>query len=262
MKNKGSLTYLIIGDGRLSRHLSSYFRAKGISFKTWSRKKEDKKSLYKKIKNCDFPLLCLPDDQILPFWQSLDLSKTTEPEEVPEKTGSSILSSSNKQAVHFSGSFFHPDIPGFHPLMTFGMKTYEPEIYEKIPFIGVHESEIFKKIFPELTNPYLKIKKEEQALYHSLCVLAGNGTTLLWDLVIQRLTGMGIDNQHLKPYLQKIFENISSQTQGRWSGPWYRGDKKTIKKNRNSLNGSSLEKLYEHFFELSKQAGHFHGQHP
>ena len=232
-------TYLILGDGRLACHLSSYFKAKAISFKTWNRKEENQKSLYRKIKDCDFPLLCLPDDQILPFWQSLNLH--------------------SQQAVHFSGSFFHPDILGFHPLMTFDLNIYEPKTYEKIPFVGVHNPEVFKETFPELTNSYLKIKKEEQALYHSLCVLAGNGTTLLWDLVSQHFNQMGIGNHHLKPYLRKIFENISNQTQGRWSGPWYRRDKKTIEKNKNSLNEISLKKLYEHFFELSKQAGHFHG---
>ena len=245
--------YLIIGDGRLANHLSFYFKNKGISFKTWNRKKEDQKSLHKKIKTCDFSLLCLPDNQILPFWKSSGLFKT------PEKIKPS---NHNQQAIHFSGSFFHPDILGFHPLMTFDLRTYKMETYEKIPFVGIYEPEIFKKVFPGLENPYLKIKKEEQALYHSLCVLSGNGTTLLWDLVGRQFARIGINNQHLKPYLEKTFENISSQTRGRWSGPWYREDIKTIEKNKKSLNENSLKKIYESFFELSKQAEHFHEQRP
>ncbi len=255
-------TYLIVGDGRLARHLSVYFRAKGMAFKTWNRKEENRESLYGKIKNCDFILLCLPDDRISPFWQSLNSTRTigSEGSSISGKTGQPHPSGRSQQAVHFSGSLFHPDIPGFHPLMSFDLKTYEPKIYEEIPFVGIHEPETFKNTFPGLGNPYLRIKKEEQELYHSLCVLAGNGTNLLWDLVGQYFTRMGIENHHLKPYMQKVFENISHQTRGRWSGPWYREDKQTIEKNRNSLNGSPLKKLYEQFFELSKQAGHYHGQ--
>lgn len=243
-------TYLIVGGGRLASHLSFYLKAKNLTFKTWSRKKEDEKSLQRKIKGCDFPLLCLPDDRIFSFWK-LFLSKNT---------GEDPLKSHHKrQAVHFSGSFYHPDILGFHPLMTFGLKTYGLEIYEKIPFVGIHEPEVFRKTFPGLDNDYLKIKKEQQALYHSLCVLAGNGTTLLWDLACRHFMEMGIENHHLKPYLKKVFENVCNQTRGRWSGPWYREDKKTVEKNKNSLKECSLRDLYECFLKLSKQAGHFHG---
>ena len=228
-------TYLIIGGGRLALHLAFYFQAKGLSFKSWNRKEHSQGFLQENL-DCDFVLLCLPDDQILSFWQSIGF----------------------KKAVHFSGCFFHPEIRGFHPLMTFGLEVYELGVYESIPFVGVHDEEVFRETFPEWTNCYVKIKKQQQAMYHGLCVLAGNGTTLLWDLVTQNFNQIGIDHHHLKPYLQRIFENISHQSQGRWSGPWYRKDQKTIERNKNALSGQ-LQELYENFFKLSKQAKHFHG---
>ena len=207
--------------------------------KTGTGKNKPRHGLLGKIKNCDFVLLCLPDDQILPFWESIETF--------------------DKQGLHFSGSFFHKQILGFHPLMTFGLKLYPPDIYKKIPFVGVHELGLFQKIFPQLKNPYLKIKREEQNFYHSLCVLAGNGTVLLWDLVGRDFNRLGIKDHHFEPYLKRTFENIYDQSEGRWSGPWYRGDMGTVNKNRESLAQSPLRDLYEQFFKLSKKAGHFRG---
>ena len=55
----------------------------------------------------------------------------------------------------------------------------------------------------------------------------------------------------LKPYLQKTFANVLEESPGRFTGPWYREDKKTIFENKNSLKNSPFLNLYQNFEELS-----------
>ena len=246
-------SFLIVGDGRLATHFAFYFKAKNLKLNFWSRKKEDQKALQQKIRKSDYILLCLPDSQIPLFYNK----HFTKPPDFGKNTKKNKEPPRNKRVIHFSGSLFHPDILGFHPLMTFDLKNYDLKTYEEIPFVGVHRIEAFKSIFGQLKNPYIKIKKEDQPLYHSLCVLAGNGTTLLWDLAGQNLEKLGLEDQHIKPYLKKVFDNIQNKSPGRWSGPWYRGDQKTIEKNKKSLEDISMKSLYENFLELSKQTGHY-----
>ena len=139
--------------------------------------------------------------------------------------------------------------------MTFAESLYNPEQYRKIHFIGTEEPSVFQKMFPALQNSYSRISEDQKALYHSLCVLSGNGTTLLWDLIEQEFAKMGLPHQAIEPYFQQVVENIEKDLAGRWTGPWYRNDKATIAKNHKALQGRPLQKLYDELTELSQLAG-------
>jgi 2-dehydropantoate 2-reductase len=217
-------TYLIIGSGRVARHFSYFLTQNDTQFEVWTRGQsvQTLRQLQKKHANV---LLAIRDDAIVPFYQDY-------------KTDENIF-------IHFSGRVDHEDLLGFHPLMTFSDKLYQKDFYPTIPFVGRHSETLFRVHFPNWENPYYQIKKEDKALYHALCVLSGNGTTLLWELIQQEIAQLGLPPQALKPYLQQVTQLIEQQSPGRFTGPWYRGDQKTVDLHLQALDAHPLKDLYK-----------------
>lgn len=233
--------YLLIGSGRLAYHLAYYLRHLKCSLECWNRKEQSLTELSKKIDQADIILLCISDDQIADFFKAHNRD--------------------NKIFVHFSGSRNFEGVLGFHPLMTFGKELYDINSYSSIHWIGSHAETLFHSVFPKFSNSYSMISADKKSLYHSLCVLSGNGTTLLWDLILQEFSKLGLPQQAIQPYLDQVTKNIISDEQGRWSGPWYRQDKETIELNKQALHNSQLEGLYEEMQKLSQSSGHCNEKH-
>lgn len=227
--------YLIIGSGRLARHLSFYFSSLNLSFKQWNRKENSSTELSILLSKAKYSLLCINDDDIFNFFLHHENHPT--------------------QFIHFSGALNIKNILGFHPLMTFGDNFFPISFYPQIPFISSEAQETFHKVFPQLKNPFAHISAENKALYHSLCVLSGNGTTLIWDLIFKQFEDLGLTRETLKPYLKQVTENLITDSKGRWTGPWYRNDIETTRKHLHELKHTSLQGLYGELFELSHEIG-------
>ena len=230
-----NLKYLLIGGGRLARHMGFYLEKLNAPYSRWNRNDHSTADLIKKLKTHSIILLCINDDQISHFYEQ--------------------FKNENSLFVHFSGSFEHEEILGFHPLMSFGHKLYELEFYKNIHFVGSHSPSLFSSLFPRLQNTYHQIQAEQKKLYHSLCVTAGNGTTLLWDLVSQEFDKVGLPKEALDFYLKQITENILENHKGRWTGPWYRNDENTIENNKKALDKTELKNLYIEMEKLSHKTG-------
>ncbi len=228
-------SYLLIGGGRLAQHLAHYFHCLDVPFQSWNRRQHSTADLQKLIKQQGVCLLCISDDQLTDFFET-------------HQQNSSCF-------VHFSGTFSHPEILGFHPLMTFSEQLYSLNDYQSIHFVGTDDESLFRSLFPSFVNSYSKIKEDQKALYHSLCVLSGNGTTLLWDLIAKEVEKLGLPQKALDPYLKQVSKNILDDQPGRWTGPWYRHDKKTILKNQEALKNKPLHNLYSEFEKLSHTSG-------
>lgn len=233
--------YLLIGGGRLARHLGFYLKALGVSFIQWKRHDQSIPELVQLLEKQNTVLLCIKDDQIGPFYDQF-------------KDCDALF-------IHFSGTFSHQEILGFHPLMTFAESLYEIDQYRKIYFTGTSEEALFRQVFPRIQNPYQQITEENKSLYHSLCVLGGNGTTLLWDLVEREFSKLGLSHEAIEPYFRQVAFNIENNLEGRWTGPWYRGDQETIQKNHEALRGMPIQKLYDDLAELSRLAGNKNEKH-
>ena len=223
-------SYLIVGSGRLARHLSFYFDRLELPYEFWNRG-ESKDTLKKKMKQFANVLLAIRDDAIVSFYEE--------------------HASDRNIFIHFSGQVNHPEILGFHPIMTFTDRLYKADVYPEIHFVGVHSPALFQVHFPNFKNPYHQIQPEQKALYHALCVLCGNGTTLLWELASLEFQKLGLNAQALLPYLKQVSEQIGQQSPGRFTGPWYRGDEKTNDAHSAALQGHKLQDL---FTTLKQQA--------
>src|SRR4029453_5128811 len=105
---------LLIGDGRLARHLARYFGQLGLAYSTWSRRMHAEggcAALATLVRPDTRALLAISDAAIEPFLSAH-----------PELA--------NVVRVHFSGRLVSPQAIGAHPLFSFAGTLYERELYE------------------------------------------------------------------------------------------------------------------------------------
>jgi predicted short-subunit dehydrogenase-like oxidoreductase (DUF2520 family) len=231
--------FLLIGAGRLARHLKCYFDQLGLSYAAWSRRSyaagrcPELKDL---VHSGTRALLAITDGAIEPF--ILDH---------PEL--------GNAVRVHFSGSLVSPLAIGAHPLFSFAGTLYEPELYERIPFIIDQGSPPLASLIPGLPNPSFFIEPARRPRYHALCVLAGNFTTLLWRKLFFELDGeIGMARDDILPYLESVARGLAGEG-APLSGPLSRGDRVTLERNLEALRGDPFEEVYRAFVSAYEKQG-------
>ena len=220
--------YGIVGGGRLARHLHHYFGLKGLASLEWSRSQAHKDGSTPEtvLSPCPAVLVLVSDDAIVPFL------------EANEKLHSKVL-------LHCSGSLVTPLAQGLHPLCTFGMELYDRETYETIPFVCEEGPSRFEDLFPALPNPHYTLSAELKPLYHSLCVLAGNFTTVLWDKLFDTFeTQLELPREAAQPYLRQVFRTVRHADGSARTGPLTRGDRKTVHANLEALGDDPFQEVY------------------
>jgi predicted short-subunit dehydrogenase-like oxidoreductase (DUF2520 family) len=222
--------YGIIGDGRMARHMKHYLELSGASVTSYSRSKSTI-SAQASLERCDVILLLITDSAIETFILENPFLR-------------------NKKLIHFSGALVTPLCQGFHPLMTFGQELYDLQAYERIAFICEQGDLSFEELFPMLPNPHHRIDPELKPLYHSLCVLSGNFTVMLWQKFFTELERKtGVPGSAGVPYLRQIAANIEANPRTALTGPVQRGDAKTIAANLHALQGDPFREVYTAFVQ-------------
>lgn len=230
-KNGVFTSYLLIGNGRVGRHLSRYFDLESIPYQSWSRK-EDIGHLRTRSENSSHILLAISDPAIEAFYRAHDFFR-------------------GKTVVHFSGALAIPGIAGAHPLMSFADELYDLETYRRIPFVvesGWNPSEVL----PRLTNPVHTIDPENKALYHALCAMSGNFTVLLWEKTFREFESeLGLPKSVLLPYLERVVQNLARSPLGKsvLTGPLARGDREMVERHVSELNGDPYAGVYRAFVD-------------
>lgn len=214
------VTYLLVGGGRLARHLQFYLRSLDLKLQTWTRR-EPVSEFKLKLGTASHVLLAIPDREI-------------------ENFVNSNLGGFKGAIVHFSGSLVTPLAKSAHPLMTFAESLYPLEKYSSIPFI-VEAGSKLSDLLPLLPNRSFKIDPAKKALYHAYCVMSGNFTTLLWEkFFVDLKTELGIPSSAASAYLKQIAQNLVDVAEGRTpsvlTGPLVRGDLATVNKNISALD--------------------------
>lgn len=235
MHRQVPLTYLLIGDGRLARHLAYYFAASGMLFERWCRRDNDVQTLKDMARQSNHILLLISDDAIEDFIQSHPF----------------LL---QKSLIHCSGSLNSDMSQGCHPLMTFGDARYPKEFYPSIPFV-CDKGFDFKQVFPQLTNPHYDLSPSKKALYHALAVMAGNFPQFIWQSVFAELQkNLELPHNILHPLIQKSMSNSFVSPDDAPTGPFVRGDRQTIQAHKQALKHTNLAGLYHSFDQwLSQQ---------
>ncbi len=221
-------TYLIIGNGRVAKHLTHYLNLLNVNFLSWSRSQSDLKNLEVIAKAATHILICTKDSAI---------------QEI-----ANLRIFADKIKIHFSGSMTIPDVFSIHPLMTFSNELYPNDQYPKIPFIIDESAPDLKTLIPELTNPVYRINEKLRPLYHALCVTGGNFTTMLWQMVFEEsLKKLNLPKEAYSEFLNVTVKNVLTSPDTALTGPFIRSDVETIELNKKSLAKSELLSIYQAF---------------
>jgi predicted short-subunit dehydrogenase-like oxidoreductase (DUF2520 family) len=228
--------YTIIDSGRVAGHLARYLEMEGIPFFRWARRMPGTPgphwcgNLEEAIQNSNQVILAVSDRAIEPFVRSR-----------PALAGRTL--------VHCAGSLVTPLACSAHPLMTFAPEPYLLATYRSIPFILEAGRASFGDILPGLRNPHYYIPPELKPLYHCLCVLSGNFTTILWIKFFQELSEtIGIPPDVAFPYLRQVAQNLESAA-APLTGPLARDDWDTIDLHLRALTGDPFQAIYRAFVE-------------
>lgn len=224
-----SPSFLIIGGGRAARHFAHYFNLENFRFEVWSRELS-LEALAHKISRSTHALLLISDRAIDDFYrQNPALSE--------------------RVVVHFSGALKSELVAGAHPLMTFAERLYDLETYRQIHFI-YDEGQSFERLLPGLKNPNRPLLIGLKPLYHALCVMSGNFTTMLWEKVFGEFEAkLGLPRDVLFPYLHQTAENLRhvSANQSVLTGPIVRNDQLTIDVHLAALKDDPYRDVYRAF---------------
>jgi 2-dehydropantoate 2-reductase len=230
---------LLIGDGRLARHLARYFGQLGLAHSIWSRRMQAEgrcAPLAALVRPDTRALLAISDAAIEPFLSAH-----------PELA--------NVVRAHFSGRLVSPQAIGAHPLFSFAGMLYERELYERIPFVIDRGAPPLSTLIPGLPNPSFHIDPAQRPRYHALCVLAGNFTTLLWRKLFHELElELGMSRGQALPYLESIARGLAGAG-APLSGPLSRGDQATLQSNLEALQGDPFEQVYRAFVSAYEEQG-------
>jgi len=242
--------YAILGGGRLATHMGRYMSLLNQPCSRWARDPasplnthaipDHRQRLLETVEPASHVLLLVSDDAILPLVRQYPFLR-------------------EKRLVHCSGALSVPGIAGAHPLMTFADQPYDLETYRAIPFFV--EEDRLERVLPGLPNPCYTIEKADKALYHALCVMAGNFPQILWQEVSRMFEDrLNIPPEVLHPYLERVVRNFLRDPQGSVTGPLVRGDGRTISRNIGALEGTALSEIYLAFIRHREAIGGRPGQ--
>lgn len=217
-------TYGLIGRGRLAAHLAHYLALENRSVRVWNRGSEDR--VDEALGDADVVLLAISDDALELFIDDNPALR-------------------DRPIAHFSGSKTVGGAHGLHPLMTFGPKLYALETYRSIPFVTDRGGASFGEVFPGLENPSWVLDPELKPLYHALCVLAGNFTTIAWTKAMEDFESrLGLPRRVLRPLLEQTAANTLADGRAALTGSLARGEKGTIDLDLEGLHGDPYREVY------------------
>ena len=241
--------YALLGGGRLARHLRHYLQLEGLPVSGWARDPHSdlnthdlpdaEARLRATVADATHVVLLVSDDGLKPLLKQYSWLH-------------------GHRLVHCAGAISLPGVTGAHPLMTFGRTLYGLETYRAIPFV-VEQGGSLENVFPGLANPSFSLATEHKALYHALCVMAGNFPQLLWQRLVERLDAdLALPAEVFRAYLHQAVDNLVDDPRGALTGPLARGDSATQSRNLAALgDDSSLADLYRTFVEFhGAQSGH------
>lgn len=225
-------TYGLVGRGRAATHLRRYLELEGRRVIGWRR--GDAAGPEAALTAADVVLLAISDDALSPFLAAH-----------PRLAG--------RPVVHLSGSLVVDGAHGLHPLMTFGPEPYDLPTYRSIPFVGEVGGAAFAEVFPGLPNPWFVIAPELKPLYHALCVLAGNFSTLLWAKAMDGFeTRLGLPGEALRPFLERTAANTLEHRAAALTGSLARGDEGTVRRDLAALAGDPYHEVYLAFADAHR----------
>lgn len=222
------ISYLIIGSGRVARHLTHYFHLLDISYASWDRS-QDPHALARKVSQASHVLLAISDSALEGFYRQ-------------------HLAGHDKTVVQFSGAHHFAGMISAHPLMTFGPELYDLEFYRKIHFTLTGASSL-QEALPGLENSFSEISSDNKALYHAACVMGGNFVSLLINKMLQQFSAWKIPTEATELYVHQVLKNTFQNPDKALTGPLARKDVNTVQANLEALKNDPSHEIYQAFLK-------------
>ena len=226
--------YCFIGNGRLAKHLIHYCDLLGVAYVHWHRSLPDAE-LHCAIAGAETIVLLTSDSSLSQISQEV----------LPHLD-------SNQLCVHCSGSLSIPGVISAHPLMTFGQTLYSLETYQALTWIV--EDSAPESLMVELIHERYPLKVQDKTLYHAWCVLAGNGTSVLWQKFSQVLEEeLSLPSSVADLYAKQALAAGLGRDVSLLSGPIVRGDASTIDQHQQCFKDRVEKKVYDGLIDLTKE---------
>lgn len=226
--------YLILGSGRWALHLQKSLALAGISHGSWARKTQTLSDLQEKL-TCASHVWLAVSDQALPEWA--------------EK-----LRSFDGPVLHSSGALEIGGLHCVHPLMSFSNELYSDDFYSRFAFVTTSPLPR-EDLIASLPNPFFRIEPEQKTFYHAMCVLAGNGSVLLWQKFLHEMRRLGISNEASTLYARRIVENLANDPARALTGPLVRNDQITLQADLHSLAEDPFQGVLAALIEAYARGG-------
>lgn len=220
--------YLIIGAGKLAKHIQHYLSLCEIPANSWDRS-QDPHLLKTKVQESTHVLLAISDSALTAFYQR-------------------HLAGLSPKVIHFSGALNIDGTIAAHPLMSFGPELYDLATYQKIHFVLTGASDL-NEALPGLPNSFSCLPAAQKPLYHALCVMGGNFPVILWQKMLSEFQKLGISHEQAAIYLQAVLQNTLTNPQTALTGPLARKDGVTVEKNLRALEHDPFQNIYHAFVQ-------------
>lgn len=241
-----SSCFTLLGSGRAARHLRHYFNLLGIKCRSWSREEstDGDSALRNSLQSATHVFILVTDAAIEPLARRAQALAAE-------------LDAVERYWIHCSGSLVTPLAWGCHPLMTFpAVGLHDWSTYRKMAWVIDSQAPAENLLLPLIPNPVFRIAPDQKALYHALCVLSGNVTTLLWQRMIRGLEEqLGISRIAALPYLSAIYQAIEAHPETALTGPLARGDDATLARDLSALAGDPFASLLQAAVQVYRGAG-------
>lgn len=226
--NVRSNTILLIGSGRLAKHLFYWnsLLKKPNSILTWDRS-QDPHLINQFLNKTHLVWLAISDSAIVPFYEK-------------------YLAGEEHQVVHFSGALNDSRMISAHPMMSFPEALLSEPNYADIQF-GLTGADNISQILPNFENKFFPVTVENKSMYHALCVVAGNFPQLLWIESQKKFSQLEVPTAAFDTYITQILNNYLALKDKSITGPLIRQDHQTVEKNMNALVGTKLHSIYQSF---------------
>jgi predicted short-subunit dehydrogenase-like oxidoreductase (DUF2520 family) len=245
---------LLLGNGRLAKHLHHYFHLEQIPHKHFENARDlDSPDLHRKLEGVNAIWILTSDRSIAEIKSNLESKIAPLVTQSPD---------SNYTWIHSSAATEVEGMITLHPLMTFGPELYSHDQYRQIPFavMGASANSSLQD-YLNLPNPSFVVRNDQRALYHAYAVLMSNLPILLWAMTSKNAEStLNLAPETFDPILRQTLSNFITQREKALTGPIARGDRLTIDKNLTALRTqpNTLANIYETF--LSSFSYHSEGE--
>ncbi len=220
--------YLILGDGRLARHMLHYLQLQGLAPQQWSRRQQSSQALRSMLAQATHILLLVSDHAI-----------------------EGLLSAYHDAApaacwIHCSALVEAAPAVFAHPMQSFASQLYTHAAYQAIPFCIAEDGPAWSECLPGLPNPHYRIAGNQRAFYHAQCVLANNFTCLIWQAFIRTMAEtFGIAQADCMPFMQATFNNLQQQPEHALTGPIARQDWAVLARNAMAMRDTPMDDIFQ-----------------